>query len=139
MKQGSHIASAVTELLAERDHLAARLQKVDTAIAAVRDAFHLPAPAAAVPRANGHRVPMEKPERKPNGKGRDELDNAIRTALRNGPLSPGELGTALGGVERVRLRRRVAHLEAGGVLAVTGVTMSRRVALVSATPAKEAP
>ena len=38
----SHIGRVIDELEAEREHLTARLAKVDAAIATMRELFHLP-------------------------------------------------------------------------------------------------
>jgi DNA-binding transcriptional ArsR family regulator len=136
----SGIGRAIDELLAERQHLVARLAKLDAGIATLRELFHLPAPttplngtktrlssAAAAPSANG------------NGHGhRSELDETILTALRDGPMPPGELAAALK-VERAALRHHLKQLEACGLLVSTGVTASRRVALAPGASAKEAP
>src|SRR5690349_14928793 len=89
----SHIANAVTELLAERDHLAARLAKVDAVIAGMREVFHLPATPA---RVHGKHTTVSPPA---NGSGivngeRARISDAlVRIALQNGPLSP-EIGRA---------------------------------------------
>ncbi len=136
MNRNGHIAGAIAELLAEREHLAARLAKVDAAIAAVREAFQLPSQPSAADRIQ---QPRERVKSTSNGNGhRAELtDGAIVEALKAGPIKPGELGAALG-VERARLRARLAQLEARGVVVSTGVTASRRVALAGSRP-KEAP
>lgn len=126
------VAGAIESLVAEREQLASRLQKVDAAISAVREAFHLPQPAPARP----ERTPSPT---KKNGNGRSsELTvDAITKALKAGPMKPGDLSSALG-VERARLRSRLAEMETRGVVVSTGVTMSRRVALAGSRP-KEAP
>jgi hypothetical protein len=126
-----HIAAAVAELEAEREHLCARLTKVDAAIAAIQAAFHLPAPAK--PRQ------ARTAAAAPNGNGRHGVltDDAIVRALANGPLTPRALQDTLG-AERTKLRRWLKDMKARGLVRVTGKTMSRRVELAS-TPAKEAP
>jgi hypothetical protein len=132
----SHIAAAVVELQAERDHLAARLSKVDTAIAAVNAAFHLPtAPVARAPKPKA----AKEPAAPTNGNGeRSTLTDAmIVTALKAGPMKPGALGKALG-ADRVKLRFRVNGLEQRGFVTQTGTTMSRLIQL-TAKAAKEAP
>lgn len=130
----SHVSAAVDELVAERAHLVARLAKVDAAIVAVREAFHLPPMAPGRP--SGPRA-AAKPS--PNGHGRVELrDEQIIDALRAGPMSPGELSTQLG-VERSRMRSRLARMEAAGSVNCVGATATRRISLTSAAPAKEAP
>jgi hypothetical protein len=127
----SHIASAIDALLAERNHLRARIEKVDVAIAAVREAFHLPDEEN---RLKGTRR-THAVEASANGnRHRPALyDEAIRTALRSGPRRPGELATALG-VAKYTLRQQLRELEARKIVVVTGTRNSRRVAL-----AKEAP
>jgi DNA-binding transcriptional ArsR family regulator len=132
--RSSHISAAVDELVAEREHLVARLAKVDAAIVAVREAFHLPLMAARRPSTSSAAA---KPSR--NGNGRVGLsDKQITDALRAGPMSPGELSTQLG-VERSRVRARLARLEAEGFVNSVGATSTRRIYLTSAAPAKEAP
>lgn len=132
--RSSHVSAAVDELVAEREHLVARLAKVDAAITAVREAFHLP-PAARAPKPK--RAPTTKAPQ--NGNGHGELhDNAILAALRSGPLSPGDLAARLG-VERTRLRDRLVKLGERGFVRVTGSTTTRRIELTSAPPTKEAP
>lgn len=123
----SPIAEALEQLQLERTNLLARIEKVDAAIATLRDLFHLPA-----------ERPIAKASPAANGNGHEALTTeAIRAALANGPMSPGDLAVALD-VGRVPLRHRVAELEREGVLVSTDTTVSRLVAL-SGTPAKEAP
>jgi hypothetical protein len=119
----SGIARALEELQVERDHLAARIAKLDALMAQMRDMFHLPA------RGSGHKaaappaalsIPVHAP--------RPELDKAIRIALHDGPLSPGALATVIA-VDRAKLRVRLKQLEATGVIVTTGTTAGRRVAL----------
>jgi DNA-binding transcriptional ArsR family regulator len=135
MNSRSHIANVVNELLAERVHLASRLEKVDALIAGVRDVFHLPAP----PRVNGKHPVATKPKLASNGNGHDGRisDELVRVALQNGPLSPGELAARLG-VERSRLRFHIEKMQERGLITASGSTSQRRVALPEA-PAKEAP
>jgi hypothetical protein len=124
--QSSPVARAIAELETERANLATRLEKVDAAIATLRDLFHLPV----VRHANGNG----------NGNGHHadpDVDAKIRAALKSGPLSPRALAAAIG-VARVELRGRIRELERAGVLACSGATASRRVALAAAA-AKEAP
>jgi DNA-binding transcriptional ArsR family regulator len=126
----SHIARALDEMLTERSLLAARLDKLDALIAAMRDAFHLPDRAS---RVNGHK--------NGNGNGHGTVtEEAIRKALAADPLSPGELARTLG-VDRAILRPQLRALEQRGLIVTTGVTASRRVALapVKRAPAKEVP
>jgi hypothetical protein len=67
----SHIARALEEMLTERSLLAARLEKLEALIAAMRDAFHLPDRAS---RVNGHA--------NGNGNGHGTVtEDAIRKAL----------------------------------------------------------
>jgi hypothetical protein len=130
----SHIGAAVDELHAEREHLVARLAKVDAAITAVREAFHLP---PATPRVTPKRHAPTKAAH--NGNGRRELrDDAILETLRGVTLSPGDLAARLG-VDRARLRSRLTHLEEHGLITSTGATTTRRVGLARALPPKEAP
>jgi biotin operon repressor len=142
MNRQSPIARAVAELLTERDNLRARLEKVDAAIAAVRDAFHLPSEPR-VKRASASASPRTTREAaEPSGNGHaGELSvDAIRAALREGPLSPGALAKALN-VSRHRLRIHVAQLEEKGIVASTGKTAGRLVGLPShkGAAAKEVP
>lgn len=130
----SHIGAAVDELHAEREHLVARLAKVDAAITAVREAFHLP---PATPRVAPKRRAAAKATHRRNGRG-DLQDDAILAALSAGPVSPGELAVQLG-VERARLRGYLVRLEEHGRIASMGATATRRVFLPEHTPAKEAP
>lgn len=112
----SHIARALDEMLTERSLLAARLEKLDTLIAAMRDAFHLP---DRKPRVNG----------KAHGNGHAPVtDEAIRKALAAGPMRPGELAQRVG-ADRHVVRQQLADLEARGIVITTGQTASRRVAL----------
>jgi DNA-binding transcriptional ArsR family regulator len=127
----SHIARAVAELEAEELHLAARLEKVRTAIAAVRSACHLPA----TRKAPATRTKRSEPSADGNGRRRTKAKlsaDAVRAALRNGPLSPGELVSALG-IERAQLRRLLVRFEEQGLVTSTGATASRRIALAAAT------
>jgi predicted Rossmann fold nucleotide-binding protein DprA/Smf involved in DNA uptake len=130
----SHIGAAVDELHAEREHLVARLGKSDAAIAAVREAFHLP-PAA--PHLTPKPRAAAKAAQRRNGRV-DPSDDAILAALSAGPVSPGELAAQLG-VERARLRGCLVRLEEHGLIASMGATATRRVFLPEHTPAKEAP
>jgi hypothetical protein len=140
MNPGSHIKAAVGELQAERDHLAARLTKVDAAIAAVNAAFHLPTmPVARTPRIKKDPVGIAKDPAPTNGHGTRTMltDAMIVNALKAGPMKPGALGKALG-ADRVKLRFRVKGLEQRGFVTQTGTTMSRLIQL-TAKAAKEAP
>lgn len=132
MKTGNGpIAQALAQLQLERDNLAARLGKVDALIVSMRDVFHLPGrPTLA------HKSARETPAHA-NGNGHGKVTaEAIRAALRDGPMKPGTLADRLG-IPRPRLRYTLAQLEAEGVVVSTGATASRRVALPGA-PAKEA-
>ena len=134
----SRIARVIDELVAEREHTSARLAKIDAAIATMRDLFHLPPgekPAAALRISKGSKA-RTAPTPGATRKGDQALD-AIREALKAGPLSPGELETKLK-ISRYMLNTHVKQLEADGVLVSTGTTISRRIALAG-TPAKEAP
>jgi hypothetical protein len=124
--QSSPVARAIAELETERANLATRLDKVDVAIASLRELFHLPAAVARPRGSNGNGHPHDP-----------DVDARIRAALKTGPLSPGALGAAVG-LERAELRVRIRELEHAGVLACSGATASRRIALAGA-PAKEAP
>jgi hypothetical protein len=134
MPTESHIARAIEELTTERAMLQARIGKIDAALAHMRELFHLPGPKprrAPTPASsgNGHA----------NGNGHSTLSvEAIRSALQNGPLSPGDLSAALG-VERAKLRLALKQYETAGVIVSTGATGNRRVALAAGAPAKEAP
>lgn len=134
----SPIATAIAALELERENLSARLQKVDAAIVSMRELFHLPKPPAkangAAPAAkrargkasasvNGHRITLDV--------------DAVRNALRRGPMAPGALAEELG-VDRARLRYQLAKLEEQGVVAMSGTTAARRIALADGS-AKEAP
>ena len=131
------VATAVAALEQERDNLAARLQKVDTAIASMRELFHLPKPPA---KANGHTpAPRRRvaPPAASNGH-RVTLDvGAVREALRNGPMAPGALAARLR-VDRARLRYQLTKLEEQGIVSLSGTTAARRVALADGS-AKEEP
>jgi DNA-binding transcriptional ArsR family regulator len=133
----SPIARALDELLTERAHLAARLEKVEGLITTMQELFHLPARVLATVNANAHQA---KGKRAPqaSGNGRGISVDAIRGALQHGPKSPGELAQELG-VPRARLRYHLAQLEEDGIVVATGVTANRKVALPSGKAAKEAP
>jgi hypothetical protein len=136
---GSPIARAVAELETERDHLTARLGKVNEAIATMRELFHLPQPrnGTAQPKAATRRAPALH-----NGNGHGDVTiDAIRAALAAGPMRPGDLAAQLN-MDRAALRVIVRGLEADGVLVSSGTTMSRRIALRTTRadrPAKKAP
>jgi hypothetical protein len=122
----SPIARAIAELETERENLRVRIVKVDTAIASLRELFHLPADRLATAPAPS------------NGNGHDTGINAkIRAALAHGPLSPSALATAVG-MERHTLRTFIADLERTGTIVSSGATANRRIAL-AADAAKEAP
>jgi DNA-binding transcriptional ArsR family regulator len=136
MTTKSPIAAALEQFELERTNLLARLAKLDNLIAQTRDVFHLP-------NGNGRKAnePAPKPARAPkaSGNGHGDLSaDAIRAALKNGPLSPGKLVEQLG-VERARLRYQLVKLEEQGVVISTGSTANRRVALAPHRTAKEAP
>lgn len=124
----SRIARVLDELVAEREHTSARLQKLDAAIATMHELFHLPRPPVVqartvrAPRANGHGTVTAA---------------AIRAALHDGPMRPGDLAKRLG-VGRVVLRHALKPLEADGTVISSGVTAARRVALPG-RPAKGVP
>ena len=122
------------ELETERAHLATRLTKVDEAIATMRELFHLPGVVTAA-----RKVPKPRKAPATNGNGHHATPSveAIRAALRKGPLSPGALAEQLG-VSPYRLHNSVAKLEAQGVLVSSGATATRRIALAG-SPAKEVP
>lgn len=125
------IQRAVEELVTERDHLRARLGKVEQLIVSMREAFHLPAEKERA--LKGSRV--KRATR--NQSQTERVRERIVEALKRGPLSPGDLSSALG-LERAFVRRYAADMEAEGLLVATGTTASRRIALPSKT-AKEAP
>ena len=116
--------SAIDALQEERENLSARLVKVDAAIANMRDLFHLAPKAPRQPRSSEH---VAKTIAK-NGARTKLPDEAILSALRRGPLSPGALVAALG-ADRAVLRRRCGELEASGKLVLSGTTASRLITL----------
>jgi CRP-like cAMP-binding protein len=118
----SHIGGAIDALLAERTHLQARIAKVDEALATMRELFHLPAAERPARTARA-----KAPKAGTNGHGKISED-AIRAALRNGPLSPRDLATQLG-ITPGNLRYTAAKLERSGVLVGTGSTTNRLLAL----------
>jgi hypothetical protein len=127
----SRIARVIDELVLERQHLAARLEKVDAAIATMRELFHLP---NGKPTAKA-RGTKNVPESSTNG---DTVKAAIRKALaKHGPLSPGDLGATVGKKPH-KLRYFLAQMETAGEVETSGSTARRRIALAG-TPAKEAP
>jgi len=134
VKPQSPIARALDEFLTERRNLVARLEKVDALIASTCEVFHLPVPALDG-RRNGTPAPaaVDAPARR----ARSQIGDAIRSALKDGPLSPGDLAEKVG-VTRGRLRYQVLALEQSGVIVSTGTTANRQIALAG-TPAKEAP
>jgi hypothetical protein len=130
------IAAALAQLQLERDNLAARLEKVDGLIASMRDVFHLPHVPA---RLNGHTAPSRKAAPKPRAtdNGRGLSVDAVRKALKDGPLSPGAIEDALG-APKGSLRYQLGKLVDQGALTATGTTAARRLALADDS-AKEAP
>lgn len=149
----SHIGKALEEMETERAHLVARLAKVDALIAQTREVFHLPtAPTRGrVPRAKGtprkvaaRRIgaltslgDTDPPPRSTRRGAWEDLVHAIRSALADGPMGPGELAAVLK-IPRPRLRHYLAQLEHDGIVVATGTTISRRIALPG-RPAKEVP
>jgi DNA-binding transcriptional ArsR family regulator len=131
----SPIARVITELETERENLTARLAKVDTAIAAVRELFHLPGESASVKTRTTKAAEAEP--RRSTRKG-DKTREAILSALARGPMTPGDLAEKLG-IERPALRYQVKQLEATGEVVSTGSTGDRRVAMASGRRPKEAP
>lgn len=129
----SPIARAIAELQTEREHLLARVEKVDTAIAAIRDAFHLPV------EGKIRRPAVVKARRSlsSDGAGRRDLEASIIAALKAGPMAPGAMASSLG-IDRARLRYAIAKLEKQRTVVSSGTTASRRIALAGAS-AKEAP
>jgi hypothetical protein len=130
----SNIARAIEEMQTERANLAARLAKVDALIVTMREMFHLP---------NGHKVkatkakPPDEAVAPTNGTKTPLTDAMILAALKGGALSPGAISKQLG-VERSRLRFRVAGLEQRGFVTSSGTTAARLIQL-TAKAAKEAP
>jgi hypothetical protein len=126
----SPIVRAVAELVTERQNLAARLAKVDEAIASLRALFHLPSE-----RANSaERKTKILNSEDGNSKG-DKAKDAIRAALKLGPLSTAQLGT------RVHLTKsavgyHVRQMKADGELTFLGAGKATTVALAGAA-AKE--
>ncbi len=118
----SAIARALAEFETERTNLLARVAKVDELIDMTCDTFHLPRPTRSV-KPSTSTIP-------------GDTAAAVRTALANGPLSPGALATAVG-IDRAVLRPQLLALERDGVIVSTGVTANRRYALAPAA-AKEA-
>jgi DNA-binding transcriptional ArsR family regulator len=123
MRTESPITRAIAELETEREHLKARLGKVDEAIASLRDLFHLPAKPVPI-----RPTIVSATER--------DVPAAIVSALTAKPLSPAELASAVG-VDRHTLRQHVIALERAGKVVSTGVTVDRQIALAAAAP-KEA-
>lgn len=130
----SRIGAALDELIAERQHLAARMEKIDDLIATMREVFHLPS-------GDTHRARPARAAPRPSGNGRRAAISAaaVQAALADGPLGPGELATALN-IDRGRLRYHLLKFERDGLVVSTGSTANRRVALAGkAAPAKEVP
>jgi biotin operon repressor len=122
MRTESPITRAIAELETEREHLKARLGKVDEAIASLRDLFHLPAKTVPIQPA------IVSADR--------DVPSAILSALTDKPLSPAELASAVG-IDRHTLREHVVELERAGKVVSTGATVNRQIAL-AAPAAKEA-
>lgn len=136
MPTQSHIGRAIEELESERTHLAARLQKVNEAIATMRELFHLPSIAA--PKAKG--APASN---RANGTGHGNArmhltDTAITAALKAGPMATRALAQAIG-VRGGPLNYRLRALERDGVIHSTGAGKGKTVTLAGSAPAKEAP
>jgi hypothetical protein len=141
----SPIAAAVKQLELERANLLARLAKVDEAIDKLRDLFHLPAastnPVAKVGvlSEDGSIEPGRDLREHDLTRDSSAITIAIRHALEKGPLSPGDLASKIGNVDRVQLRHQVDQLVQSGVLVSTGSTNARRIALAVSTGPKEVP
>jgi hypothetical protein len=136
MTATSPIARAITELETEREHLVARLAKVDAAIATMRDLFHLPSTNGR-PRAKTQSVAAGRVVKLDSTSKAGKFRAAILAALARGPMAPGDLAEKLGR-DRAAVRYQVKHLEDAGEIVSTGTTANRQVALAG-TPAKEAP
>jgi biotin operon repressor len=137
MNRQSPIVVALEQFELERANMLARLTKLDNLIAQTREVFHLPnGKPARVPMATATPAAANN-----NGHGNtDELDatdTAILSALKGGPMTPGNLAAKLE-MERPAVRYRVKQLEAAGLLVSTGATATRQIALAG-KPAKEAP
>lgn len=134
----SPVAAAIAALEMERDNLSSRLQKVDAAIVSMRELFHLPKPAA---KLNGHAAPVRrersvKAQASNNGHRGFDVD-AVRKALRSGPMPPRELAAALN-MTPANLGYHAKKLQAQGVVTMSGTSAARRIALADGS-AKEAP
>jgi len=136
----SPIARAIAELETERAHLLARVEKVDTAIAAIRDAFHLPAVTERPARTSRVKdTPARKPSqrRQSSRHGNAEIsDQDVRAFLQRGPIAPAPFYDHFK-LSKHAGRQVLKQLAASGLVRVTGTTVSRRIALAGA-PAKEA-
>lgn len=128
--------AVIAALELERDNLSSRLQKVDAALVAMRELFHLPKPTV---KSNGHATVKParsiNPRGSANGRGVDV--EAVRKALRNGPMAPRALAAALN-MTPANLGYHAKKLEAQGVVTMSGTSAARRIALADGS-AKEAP
>jgi hypothetical protein len=131
----SPIAAALAQLQLERANLTARLAKVDEAIVTLGDLFHLPT--TALPTRNMKVTDASHQSSKGSNGHAHELSDAIRAALKSGPMAPGELAAQLK-IDRQALRYHVKQLEADRIVVSSGTTAARRIALAG-RPAKEVP
>jgi len=130
------LADRVGALLAERDHLAARLQTIEQTLATIRAAL-TPAPATAlaevVARQTGKAVPTLA---HPN---RDEArTDAILAMLDAQPLSVREVAARLN-QDRLVVKQALQRLKKSGVLTVTGIGPGTKYTRATPTSAARLP
>lgn len=128
----SHIKAAIESLEQERADLYARVHQIDAAIDAMRPLL----PPGSVVEAAAE----SKPDRRayaPRAAFAQHLD-AIRKALKGGPLAPREVCEKVG-VPYAVLRRALDRLLTDGEIAATGQRAGRRLSLMPGKPAKEVP
>jgi hypothetical protein len=124
------ITDAIAAFEARKSDLAVQIARIDAAINAMRSCLDTPADDS--PRVERRTPAPPTAKRELRGK-----VDAIKDALKAGPLAPRELAERVG-LQKVSLRPIIADLVARGVLRATGTTNSRRIELAGNRP-KEAP
>lgn len=140
------LADALATLEAGERALSARIDAANieltatrTALKALRSVIKTPRSKPFERKARARRdAAPESPIRSTRATKGEPHGETVRDLLKDGPVTVARFRQAFN-LKPLKARQVMAALEAKGLLTVTGVKAARRIALVGAAPAKEAP